>query len=103
MNAPAWAAASVRNSGPILDVLRHEFANCRTVLEIGTGTACHAVRFAEAMPALLVELRALLQSGRLTRLVLLFRDGIRVELRRAHGFRVWRRRHPLLDAPESAA
>lgn len=52
MSAPAWAAASVRNSGPILDVLRHEFAGVRSVLEIGTGTACHAVRFAQAMPAL---------------------------------------------------
>jgi len=52
MSAPAWAAASVRNSGPILDVLRYEFAGVRTVLEIGTGTACHAVRFAQAMPAL---------------------------------------------------
>jgi len=50
------------------------------------------------MPALLAELRSLLQRGRLPRLVLLFRDGIRVELRRSHGLRVWRRRHPLLDA-----
>ncbi len=52
MTEPAWAAASVRNSGPILDVLRHEFAGSRTVLEIGTGTGCHAVRFAQALPTL---------------------------------------------------
>jgi len=52
---------------------------------------------------LLRELRELLQRGRLPRIVFLTRDGIRVELRRAHGLRVWRRRHPLLDAPEAAS
>ena len=38
-----------RNGGPILEVLRTEFAQCRSILEIGTGTGQHAVRFAAAM------------------------------------------------------
>ncbi len=38
-----------RNGGPILEVLRREFARCRSVLEIGSGTGQHAVRFASAM------------------------------------------------------
>jgi SAM-dependent methyltransferase len=41
-----------RNGGPILDVLRVEFAMCTTILEIGSGTGQHAVRFAEEIPQL---------------------------------------------------
>jgi len=41
-----------RNSGPILEVLRDELSNCLTVLEIGSGTGQHAVRFAGALPTL---------------------------------------------------
>ena len=41
-----------RNSGPILAVLQTEFASCRRVLEIGSGTGQHAVCFAHAMPGL---------------------------------------------------
>lgn len=39
-----------RNRGPILAVLREYFAQCRHVLEIGSGTGQHAVHFAKAMP-----------------------------------------------------
>lgn len=39
-----------RNQDPILDVLRVHFADCREVLEIGSGTGQHAVHFAAAMP-----------------------------------------------------
>jgi len=39
-----------RNKGPILEVLREEFAHCKHVLEIGSGTGQHAVHFATAMP-----------------------------------------------------
>ena len=38
-----------RNGAPILDVLRSEFANCAKVLEIGSGTGQHAVRFAREL------------------------------------------------------
>jgi hypothetical protein len=41
-----FAPATERNSQPILDVIRHEFRNCRSVLEIGSGTGQHAVTFA---------------------------------------------------------
>ena len=41
-----FAPATERNSRPILDVIRHEFRNCRSVLEIGSGTGQHAVTFA---------------------------------------------------------
>jgi SAM-dependent methyltransferase len=41
-----------RNKGPILEVLRKEFAGCAHVLEIGSGTGQHAVHFASAMPAI---------------------------------------------------
>jgi len=38
--------AAERNKGPILQVLSEEFARCRTVLEVGSGTGQHAVYFA---------------------------------------------------------
>lgn len=49
---PSFSAAAIRNSEPILGVLRTEFADCRSVLEIGSGTAQHAVYFATALPDL---------------------------------------------------
>ncbi len=39
------APATERNSRPILDVIRHEFSACHSVLEIGSGTGQHAVAF----------------------------------------------------------
>lgn len=50
MPDPQYAAASVRNSEPILGVLREELVDCRRLLEIGTGTGHHAVTFAAALP-----------------------------------------------------
>ena len=44
------ASASVRNREPILDVLKIEFRDCKSVLEIGSGTGQHAVFFGKAMP-----------------------------------------------------
>lgn len=41
-----------RNSGPILDILVKEFTSISRVLEIGSGTGQHAVRFAAALPHL---------------------------------------------------
>jgi SAM-dependent methyltransferase len=47
-----FSEACERNRGPILDVLRHAFADCRSVLEIGSGTGQHAAHFAAALPHL---------------------------------------------------
>jgi SAM-dependent methyltransferase len=44
--------ACERNEGPILDVLKVEFASCTHVLEIGSGTGQHAVHFATALPGI---------------------------------------------------
>ncbi len=52
MTEPPIAPASLRNSEPILGVLRHELATSRSLLEIGSGTGQHAVEFAAHMPGL---------------------------------------------------
>lgn len=41
-----YSRASANNAGPILEILRREFQRCNEVLEIGSGTGQHAVRFA---------------------------------------------------------
>lgn len=48
--AKSYAPAALRNSQPILEVIRDEFTGCRKVLEIGSGTGEHAVFFASEMP-----------------------------------------------------
>ena len=55
----------------------------------------------EVLESLLRELKEALYSDRLSSLVLLFRDGIRADVRRKHGLRVWRRRNTLLEAPRA--
>lgn len=52
MTALPNSPASERNRKPILDVLREEFRNRSSVLEIGSGTGQHAVWFAAALPHL---------------------------------------------------
>ena len=47
-----FAEASEQNKQPILEVLRSQFADCRKVLEIGSGTGQHAVYFAAQLPHL---------------------------------------------------
>lgn len=51
INKP-FAPACERNRDPILDVLRMQFADRSSVLEIGSGTGQHAVHFAAALPHL---------------------------------------------------
>ena len=50
MDAKPFAPACERNRDPILAVLRTQFAECRSVFEVGSGTGQHAVHFAAAMP-----------------------------------------------------
>lgn len=49
MTEKPFAPATERNAQAILEVLRHEFRSCRSVLEIGSGTGQHAVSFAAEM------------------------------------------------------
>lgn len=52
IQVPAFSAAAIRNSEPILGVLRMELDDCHSVFEIGSGTAQHAVYFCAALPEL---------------------------------------------------
>jgi cyclopropane fatty-acyl-phospholipid synthase-like methyltransferase len=52
MTEKPFAPACERNREPILAVLRDFFADRRHVLEVGSGTGQHAVRFAAALPQL---------------------------------------------------
>ena len=45
-----YSEASEQNQQPILEVLRAEFAQVSTVLEIGSGTGQHAVYFGRHLP-----------------------------------------------------
>lgn len=47
-----YSEYAARNTRPILDVLRDEFAAVSSVLEIGSGTGQHAVTMAASMPHL---------------------------------------------------
>ncbi len=47
-----FAPSCERNRDPILGILREAFADCRNVLEIGSGSGQHAVYFAAALPHL---------------------------------------------------
>jgi hypothetical protein len=49
---PPFSQSCENNKRPILAVLRHCFATSRRVLEIGSGTAQHAVFFAKHLPHL---------------------------------------------------
>ena len=48
-----YAESSVQNREPILSVIKPLFAECKHILEIGSGTGQHAVYFAEKMPHLI--------------------------------------------------
>ena len=56
------AAATERNSGPILGVLRHEFRDCTRILEIGSGTGQHAIAFVRALPHLIWQTSDLVEN-----------------------------------------
>ena len=47
-----YSEACERNRAPILDALRSVFADCHTVLEIGSGSGQHAVYFGAQLPHL---------------------------------------------------
>ena len=47
-----YSEACEENKDPILAVLQRELADCRAVLEIGSGTGQHAVYFSRHLPHL---------------------------------------------------
>lgn len=47
-----YSVACANNRQPILEVIEVLFADCKSVLEIGSGTGQHAVYFAEKLPHL---------------------------------------------------
>lgn len=49
MNSKPFAPSSSRNEKSIAGVLLREFRHCGSVLEIGSGTGQHAVRFAREL------------------------------------------------------
>nr|WP_026294625.1 DUF938 domain-containing protein [Salinimonas chungwhensis] len=51
MNKP-YSQACENNKHPILAILKNAFAQCSSVLEIGSGTGQHAVWFAQKLPFL---------------------------------------------------
>jgi cyclopropane fatty-acyl-phospholipid synthase-like methyltransferase len=67
MQSPAFSSAAIRNSEPILGVLRSELAGSGPVFEIGSGTGQHAVYFASAMPELLWQTSDLAEHHELIR------------------------------------
>ena len=52
MNHKPFAESCEENKRPILAVLEQAFADCREILEIGSGTGQHAVFFAARLPHL---------------------------------------------------
>jgi SAM-dependent methyltransferase len=48
-----FSQACENNKQPILTILQTEFSNCKSILEIGSGTGQHAIFFAEKMPWLI--------------------------------------------------
>ena len=57
-----FSQACENNRGPILEVLEPRLQNCRSVLEIGSGTGQHAVYFAGRLPQLVWQTSDLPQN-----------------------------------------
>ena len=83
-------------SGPI-DSWPGTIASCIELSDAGFVAVASEDSDSELLEACLHEASAALRSGRLSRLTLIFRDGIRAEVRRAHALRVWRRTSEFLS------
>ena len=81
----------------VVDSWPGTIASCIESSDAGFVAVADEDSNSELLEACLHEARAALRSGRLSRLTLIFRDGIRAEVRRAHALRVWRRISPVLN------
>ena len=72
-------------------------AGCLDVAVAGFVATIPAFDDTATLEGCLRELKAALESGRLSSLTLLFRDGLRADILRNHRLRLWRRRNPLLE------
>tara|TARA_R110002096_G_scaffold117236_4_gene254162 strand:- start:4368 stop:4970 length:603 start_codon:yes stop_codon:yes gene_type:complete len=82
MTDAPFSEYAARNTGPILKVLRDEFAAVSSLLEIGSGTGQHAVSMAAAMPHLVWQTSDLDENhaGILARLADARLDNLRAPL-----------------------
>lgn len=88
-----WASASAQAS-----VWPGDIASCLDAASDGfVAVIPQRLHTAEALADSLGKLRRALQSGRVSRLTLLFRDGLTADMRRSHNYRIWRRNTALLD------
>lgn len=88
-----WASASAPAS-----VWPGDITNCLDAAGDGfVAVMPQELHSAEILADSLGKLRRALQSGRLSHLTLLFRDGLTAEIRRSHAYRFWRRDTALLD------
>lgn len=88
-----WESATA-----VADVWPGEFAACADASVKGFVAVTPEFVFnPEQLEVWLEELRDLLRSGRVSRLILLFRDGLRADVRRSQTLKFWRRDSDVLD------
>ena len=88
-----WESATA-----VSDVWPGDFAACAEASVHGfVAVTPESDQRSVTLEAYLLELRGLLRSRRLARLILLFRDGLRADVRRARMLRFWRRDNELLN------
>jgi hypothetical protein len=81
----------------VVDSWPGTIASCIELSDAGFVAVASENSDSELLEACLHEARAALRSGRLSRLTLVFRDGICAEVRRTHALRVWRRTSAFLN------
>ena len=92
-----WASASASAS-----VWPGDISGCLDAADGGfVAVVPQQLPGAESLADTLGKLRRAVQSGRLSRLTLLFRDGLAADIRRSHAWRFWRRDTAMLDGEKT--
>lgn len=87
------------NSTAVAESWPGSIANCLQASAAGfVAVVPESDQDADLLQVCLGELREALAAGRLNRLILMFRDGIKVDIVKQHSLRFWRRSSKLLDA-----